>query len=276
MPGIRLEHVSFSYPNGFLAVEDIDITISQGEKVAILGQNGAGKTTTVKMMNNLCAPTKGDVWVGEKNTKKYTTAQISHDVGYVFQNPDDQIFHSTVYNEVEFGPKASLNLSEEEVKQRTEDALRVTGLYEERHNNPYNLPLSIRKFVTIASVLAVNNEVMILDEPTAGQDLRGINMLSSLVETMCDQGKTIITITHDIEFAVKNFDRIILMANKHVIKDRTVKEVFSDSEALKEAMLRKPYAGRMAQHFNLSSTVLSDDEVVDELMKKYNNKNRME
>ena len=129
MADIRLENVSFSYPNGYTAVENINLSIRQGEAVAILGQNGAGKTTTVKMMNNLTRPTKGDVYVGDKNTKKHTTAQIAKRVGYVFQNPDDQIFHSTVYAEVEYGPKVSLRLGEEEVKARTKQALKLTGLW---------------------------------------------------------------------------------------------------------------------------------------------------
>ena len=108
MAEIRLEHVSFTYPGGYTAVEDACLTIPQGQALAILGQNGAGKTTTVKMMNNLTVPTKGNVYVGDKNTRDYTTAQIARQVGYVFQNPDDQIFHATVYAEVEDAERESL------------------------------------------------------------------------------------------------------------------------------------------------------------------------
>ena len=269
MPKIVLDNVSFAYPGGFLAVEDVNLTIEQGEKIAILGQNGAGKTTTVKMMNNLTRPTKGDVLVGERNTKDHTTAQISRFVGYVFQNPDDQIFHSTVYEEVEFGPKVSLGLSEAEVKERTEKALQATGLYEERKNNPYNLPLSIRKFITIAAIMAIDSEVMIFDEPTAGQDLRGTRMLEKIVKGLCERGKTVITITHDIEFAANNFDRIIVMANKHVIKDGGPKEIFSDDRVLEEAMLKAPYATRVAKHFGLDTSIITSEEAVEALMKRY-------
>ena len=174
MAEIRLEHVSFTYPGGYTAVEDACLTIPQGQALAILGQNGAGKTTTVKMMNNLTVPTKGNVYVGDKNTRDYTTAQIARQVGYVFQNPDDQIFHATVYAEVEYGPRVSLRLPEDQVKARTKEALKKTGLWKMRNENPFDLPLSIRKFITVAAVLAMDCEAVILDEPTAGQDLYGI------------------------------------------------------------------------------------------------------
>ena len=121
MADIVIKNVSFTYPNGHLAVENINLEIKQGENVAIVGQNGAGKTTLVKMMNGLNKPTLGDVFVGDKNTRDYTTAQISRSVGYVFQNPDDQIFHSTVEEEVRFGP-AYFKLPLEEENRRVEYA----------------------------------------------------------------------------------------------------------------------------------------------------------
>ena len=154
MKDLSLRNVSFSYPGGFLAVDDVSIDIKGGENVAIVGQNGAGKTTTVKMINGLLRPTKGDVLVGDMNTKDYTTAQVSRIVGYVFQNPDDQIFHATVEEEVRFGPK-NMKLDIEEEDRRVEDALRITGMDIYRNENPMNLPLSVRKFVTIAAVISM-------------------------------------------------------------------------------------------------------------------------
>ena len=150
MQDINLKDVSYCYPNGFCAVDNINIEIGKGENVVIVGQNGAGKTTTVKMMNGLLKPSSGNVLVGNKNTKDYTTAQISRHVGYVFQSPDDQIFHSTVELEIRYGP-ATMGLSKEIENQRVERALQMTGLTKHRDENPYNLPLSIRKFVAIAS-----------------------------------------------------------------------------------------------------------------------------
>ena len=169
---IEFKDVSFSYPNGFSAVEHVSFEIGQGEKIAIVGQNGAGKTTTVKMMNGLLKPTSGTVIVDDMDTKEYTTAQLSRVTGYVFQNPDEQIFHNTVRAEIEFGPGV-LGFDEAKIKEKTEWAADICGLTEHMEENPYNLPLSIRKFVTIASVLAMDEKILVLDEPTAGQDLHG-------------------------------------------------------------------------------------------------------
>ncbi len=160
MRDLRLKDVSFSYPGGFLAVDGINMEIKAGDNVAIVGQNGAGKTTTVKMMNGLLRPTGGDVLIGEMNTKDYTTAQISRIVGYVFQNPDDQIFHATVESEVRFGPK-TLKLTREEEDRRVEEALALTGMDRFKDENPLNLPLSTRKFVTIAAVIAMGTDILI-------------------------------------------------------------------------------------------------------------------
>ena len=225
MKDLSLRNVSFSYPGGFLAVDDVSIDIKGGENVAIVGQNGAGKTTTVKMINGLLRPTKGDVLVGDMNTKDYTTAQVSRIVGYVFQNPDDQIFHATVEEEVRFGPK-NMKLSMEEEDSRVEDALKITGMDIYRSENPMNLPLSVRKFVTIAAVISMGTEILIFDEPTAGQDIDGNRRLSQILKTMQARGKTIITISHDMEFVAENFDRVIIMAKKKVVKEGTPEEIF--------------------------------------------------
>lgn len=262
MDDIRLDHVSFSYPNGFEAVHDVSMTIEAGERVAILGQNGAGKTTTVKLMNNLNKPTVGEVFVGDRNTKDFTTAQISRFVGYVFQNPDDQIFHATVQEEVEYGPRTALGLSEEETNGRTERALKITGLWENRETNPFDLPLSVRKFVAIAAIVACDPSVYIFDEPTAGQDLRGMERLCSIIDTLHAAGKTVITITHDIEFAASEFERIIVMSQKRVIKDGTALEVFYDDEAIERAKLKAPYVIRLSKELGMGDGILTDSDFI--------------
>ncbi len=266
MPDIVLEHVSFEYPGGFLAVEDVSLTIKQGEKVAILGQNGAGKTTTVKLMNNLHKPTKGVVMVGDMDTRNYTTAYVSRTVGYVFQNPDEQIFNPTIYEEVSFGPKSSLKLPPDQVASRTEAALKATELWDHKDRNPFDLPLSIRKFVTIASVLAIDNEVLIYDEPTAGQDLRGTRLLEKLADEQHKAGKTVITITHDIEFAARNFQRIIVMSNKHVIGDGSPEEIFTNKALLKEAMLKAPASTRIAEAVGVGHPIIHNEDLIKEVV----------
>src|SRR5699024_10358974 len=131
-------NVTFVYPNGHSAIEDVDIELDKGESVAIIGQNGAGKTTLAKMMNGLLRPTEGNVIINERNTKDYTTAQISNEVGYVFQNPDDQIFNESVYSEIEFGPK-NLKLDTEEIDERVNKAAEIVGIKDLLEENPQNL-----------------------------------------------------------------------------------------------------------------------------------------
>lgn len=268
MGNVLLDHVSFTYKNGYEAVSDISLFIGQGERVAILGQNGAGKTTTVKMMNNLQRPTKGTVMIGDKNTKDYTTAQISKEVGYVFQNPDDQLFHATVQEEVEFGPRKALKLSEDEIAKRSKHALEITGLWEERKENPFELPLSIRKFVAIAAIIASNPSVYVFDEPTAGQDREGLLRLRKIIDELERRGKTVITITHDIEFAIQTFPRIIVMAKKKIIKEGTPSEIFHDEEILKRAMLKTPYAIRFARELGLGEEITTNEELIDAIVRR--------
>lgn len=268
MKDLVLKNVSFSYPGGFLAVDSIDMEIAGGENVAIVGQNGAGKTTTVKMMNGLFRPTDGDVLIGDMNTKDYTTAQISRVVGYVFQNPDDQIFHSTVESEVRFGPKM-MKLDPREENIRVEEALKITGMDQYREENPFNLPLSIRKFVTIAAVMAMGTDILIFDEPTAGQDMAGNLRLSDILSFLHEQGKTVITISHDMEFVASNFKRIIVMASKKIVKSGTPAEIFGDMESLEKAMLKQPYISRVCRALGIEGTVIDMDDAVDKIFDRY-------
>ena len=266
MADIRLENVSFIYPGNHLAVQNANLTIKQGENVAIIGQNGAGKTTTVKMMNNLERPTEGDVFVGDMNTKDYTTAQISKIVGYVFQNPDDQIFHATVEEEVRFGPK-SMKLDLEKENELVEYALKITKMDKFRDENPLNLPLSTRKFVTIAAVIAMDTEVLIFDEPTAGQDIEGDRTLAAILKELHEKGKTVITISHDMEFVANNFDRVVVMAKKHIVKEGTPEEIFWDFDTLQEAMLNQPYVSRICRSLGIEGNIIKIDDAIERILK---------
>lgn len=263
---IEFKNVSFQYPNGFSAVENVDFEICQGEKIAIVGQNGAGKTTTVKMMNGLLKPTSGTVMIDGMDTKNYTTAQLSRVTGYVFQNPDEQIFHNTVRAEIEFGPGV-LGFDLEKIREKTKWAADLCGLLEHLDENPYNLPLSIRKFVTIASVLAMDEKILVLDEPTAGQDLRGIQLLEKILEELQKKGTTVITITHDMEFVVNNFPKVFVMAHKNLLKVGASEEIFQDDELLTESMLKKPYISSLSAALGMKGNIISQEEFIKCFMK---------
>ncbi len=264
--GIIVKDVVFNYPNGFCAIDGVSINIDRGEKVAIIGQNGAGKTTFVKMMNNLLRPTSGLVEVDGVDLSTLTTAQISKKVGYVFQNPGDQLFNRTVFDEIAYSPRYH-KLPEAEVKELVEDAAELCGITKFLKTNPYDLPFGMRKFVTIACVIAMGSEYIILDEPTAGQDLDGLITQSKIIDELIKRDKTVIIITHDMEFVIDNFDRIIVMANKKIVADTTSHQVFWDFDILERANLKQPSISKLGSELGITGVV-----TIDEFIEKYKNK----
>jgi energy-coupling factor transport system ATP-binding protein len=268
MGSIELMNVTFAYPNGFIANENLNLSISSGERVAIVGQNGAGKTTAVKLMNGLNKPTKGDVFVNGINTKDKTTAQISSYVGYVFQNPDDQIFNSNVKKEIEY-MLHYLKLDQKEIDRRVGRAVELTGIKDFLHMNPYDVPYSTRKFISIAAILAIETPYIILDEPTAGQDMYGIKALTKLMNVLQDEGKCVITITHDMEFVSDNFSRVVAMANKQIIADGTAREIFWSEDVVKKAKIKKPQIGELVSDLGIGENIILRKELVEILTNKY-------
>lgn len=261
---IELKSVSFKYPNGFVAIEDVSLTIHEGERVAIVGQNGAGKTTLVKMMNGLYKPFKGDVLIDGDNTREKSTAVTARKVGYVFQNPDDQIFNKTVREEIEYMPRY-FKLNEAEVEKRLNYALDLARIRPFLETNPYDLPYPTRKFVAIAAVIATKPKYIILDEPTAGQDKHGIETLENMIKRLEEDQVATLTITHDMEFAVRNFKRIIAMAHKNVLLEGTAQEVFWNEDVISQARIKKPVIGEIAKSLNCKGNILFCDELVDSL-----------
>ena len=262
MSELEFNNVSFTYPNGFKAINDLNFVVHPSEKVAIVGQNGAGKSTCAKLMNGLLRPSSGEILLEGKNTKDMTTAQISRKVGYVFQNPNDQIFNSTVYDEVAFSLRA-LKVDEDEMDRRVRQACEICELSEYLDDHPYDLPFSTRKFITIAITIANDCDIFIFDEPTAGQDAYSMSCLKRVIDHLHDLNKTIITITHDMEFVVENFNRVVVMSNKEIIKDADKKEVFDEDEILQKAYIQPPVIKRLCNSINLNEKLLSVDDFVD-------------
>lgn len=258
MAYLELKNVSYKYPNGYIAVENVNMQFDKGEKVAIIGQNGAGKTTTVKLMNGLLRPYQGEVLIDGQSTKKSTTAKISKKVGYVFQNPDDQIFQDSIYKEIAFGLKKS-GLDKKTIDEKVVQAAELCGLADSLNEHPYNLSYSKRKFITIAAIIAMNPEVVILDEPTAGQDRESTELLGRIMDYLIDKNKVVITITHDMEFVVKEFKRVIVMAEKQKRKDASPKEIFWDQELLSFSNLKQPYICQLAKLMGYQDVLTIDD-----------------
>lgn len=258
---IVLSNASYSYPDGSLAVDSVSLRINDGERVAIVGQNGAGKTTTVKMMNGLLKPSTGTVTVNGVSTKERTTASTARTVGYVFQNPDDQIFGSDVRNELEYMPKY-LKWDAETTTQRVKKATKMAGIGRFLRVNPNDLPFAIKKFVAISSILVGDCRFVILDEPTAGLDSRGLLLLNRMIDQLQADGVAVITITHDMRFVIDSFTRVVAMANRKIIADGTCEEVFGNDDVLKQARLKRPEVAQLARELGISDSTLRLDDVV--------------
>jgi len=215
---IEIYDVSFYYPNKNIALKNINLRINSKEFVGILGENGAGKTTLAKCMNGLLRPQSGKILIDGEDISKYSVAQLSKKIGFVFQNSDHQIFAQSVEEEVKFGLK-NFNFTKEEIHKRTEEILKNLNLFQYRNTIPFDLSGGEKKRVALASVLCLNPDILILDEPTIGQDSQQKKYLINLIDDLRDQGKTIIIITHDIEFASEYIPRIIVMGNGRIIAD---------------------------------------------------------
>lgn len=264
--GICLENVVFTYDNGFVAVDDVSFTINENEKVAIIGQNGAGKTTTVKLMNGLLRPSSGTIYVDGNDISKMTTAKASQMVGYVFQNPGDQIFNKTVFDEIAYTLRY-FKKPKEEIDKIVLEAATMCHIEQYLQINPYDLPFSLRKFVTIATVIAMGTKYIVLDEPTAGQDLLGLRYQKEIIDELIRMGRTVIIITHDMDFVVDNFDRVLVMANKKLIGYENTKDIFWNHEILEKSALKQPTVANIAKNLNFKGNIINIDEFINYVQK---------
>ncbi|MGB9675602.1 MAG: energy-coupling factor ABC transporter ATP-binding protein [Candidatus Bathyarchaeales archaeon] len=236
---IEVEDVYFTYPNGFEALKGISLKIENGEFVAIMGQNGAGKTTLVKHFNGLLKPTKGRVLVDGVDTTKVSVATLARNVGFVFQNPDHQLFSETVEEEIAFALR-NFGFKENIIKRRVTWALNLLGLAQYRKTSPFMLSGGERKRVALASVLAWNPKILILDEPTIGQDYQQKEKLRQFIMQMKTQRKTVVIVTHDVEFVAECNPRVVLMREGKIVADGQAKEVLTNEKLLTQASIVPP------------------------------------
>ena len=261
---IEISDLTFAYPTGVTALHGISLTVRAGEQVAIVGQNGAGKTTLVKHLNGLLRPTSGLVRIGDWETSQVSVAQMARRVGYVFQNPDEQLFSKNVGVEVAFGPK-NLGYASEQVQALVKDALAMTELSDKTETNPYDLSPTWRKLVAIASIIAMDTPIVIFDEPTTGQDAANIARIAQVIHTLRERGKTIITITHDIDFCAENFERVIAMAQGQVLLDGPANAVLGQEEVLASTYVDPPQLTRLGKQLGFEQTVRNQDEFLTAL-----------
>ncbi len=258
---LSIRDLHFRYATGVEALRGISLDLVGGTRVALVGQNGSGKTTLAKHLNGLLRPTRGQVFVGDWDTRTHTVAQMARRVGFMFQNPDEQIFKSRVMDEVAFGPN-NLGLTAAEVEARVDRALGRTGLSDLREAHPYELLPSQRKWVALASVLAMETPLLVLDEPTTGQDARGLARLGALVDELAHEGRTVITISHDLDFCAEHFERVIVMKQGTRLLDGTPHEVLAQQEILAETNVEPPQITRLGLRLKLAKPVMTVEEFI--------------
>ena len=234
----QVKDLRFSYVKGREVLHGLNLALDH-RPTAIIGQNGAGKTTLVRVLKGLLKPDSGEIRYQGENLETKTVAELASRVGYVFQNPDDQIFKYKVLEEVMFGP-LNIGMSPQEAEASAHEALRMVGLDEKAGENPYDLELSERKMVAIASVLAMNTDVIILDEPTIAQSWNGREKIREIIQAKAAEGKLVIAILHDMDFVASSFARVIAMAHGEILADDTPAEIFRNHPVLEKAALAAP------------------------------------
>ena len=264
---IEIRDLHFTYPTGVEALHGITLTIASGEQVAIVGQNGAGKTTLVKHLNGLLIPTSGEVRIGGWDTRKQSIAKLARRVGYVFQNPDEQLFSKNVETEVAFGPR-NFKLDKEQVQSLVKDAMTMTELSDKKESNPYDLSPTWRKMVALASVISMDTDIVVFDEPTTGQDAMSIVRIANVIKTLRTLGKTVITITHDIDFCAENFERVIALSQGKVLLDGKANEVLGQEEILATTYVDPPQLTRLGKRLGFKNTVRTQNEFLGVLRSK--------
>lgn len=278
---INFKNVSFVYgektPFEKLALDNIDLTIKNGEFVGIIGHTGSGKSTLIQHFNGILKPTSGDVFIGDMNTKDKELAKsgLRYKIGLVFQYPEYQLFEETIEKDIAFGPK-NMGLSEEEVTERVKEAMELVGLdYEaKKDKSPFEISGGQKRRVAIAGILAMKPDILILDEPTAGLDPKGRDELFFQIKRLYEKNNiTIVLISHSMEDVAKLVNRIIIMKNGHIHLDKSTKEAFSDVDDLKKVGLNVPQITELMdilrkKGYHFSKNILTVDEAFNEIKRE--------
>jgi len=256
---VRVEGLVHVYAGATRALDGVDLSIRVGERVAIVGQNGSGKSTLVRHFNGLLRPSAGRVLVDGLDAADRRVAHLAATVGLAFQDPDRQIFAGKVRTEVAFGPR-NLGRKGAELDRAVDEALAATGLDADAQTNPYDLGYSRRKLLAIASILAMRTPVVVLDEPTTGQDARGVDRIQGIVADLAAAGRTVIAISHDMRFVAEAFERVVVMRDGRIVLDAAPLEVFGEAAwpTLASTFLEPPLAARIGAQLGLRSTPTDD------------------
>ena len=265
---IEVERLVHRYPDGTVALRGVNLEIAEGEFVGLIGQNGSGKTTLVKHFNALLKPTEGNVKVFNVDTSAMSPDRMGHIVGYCFQNPDNQIFCNVVRDEISYVP-INLDLPSKEIERRVEEAAAQMELTNVLDEDPYALSLGQRLRIAVASVLAMKPKVLIVDEPTTGQDYKRGKEIMDLITKLNAEGTTAIVITHDMNLCAEYVKRVVAMKDGQILLDGSTREVFSKADILSETFLTPPQVTLLGQRLgeHLPDDILTVDEAHESISK---------
>jgi energy-coupling factor transport system ATP-binding protein len=267
-PIIDAKDVYFSYTNkeNNLAAKEVNLKIFPEEMIAIIGQNGSGKTTLMKQFAGLLKPTKGEILINGQDAKKTPIRELCRVVGYLYQYPEDQLFSSTVAEEIAFGPK-NLGLPKDKIETIVKEVSEKLGISDLLGTHPFFLSRPEKRVVTLASVLSMDPKILILDEPTTGQDWAGSKRILDIVKKLNAEGKTVLFVTHDIRLVCEYAKRVVVMSAGKIIADGPVREIFANQEVLKEAFIENTQLTRLFQDI-YDETVLTVEEA-EKLVEKF-------
>ena len=268
-PLIEVQDLTYSYENGKTALEHLNLTVNEGDYLALIGQNGAGKTTLAKHFNAIHKPTAGKVFVCGRDTASEEPNTLALDVGYVFQNPDNQIFSTTVYKEMEYGLKMQ-NVPPQEIDARIHETAQLLNLSDVLHEHPFSLGKGQRQRLAVASILVLKPRVLVVDEPTTGQDWAGIQSMMDLMDKLHAAGTTIVMITHDMDVVARHANRAVVLCHGKIVQDGPVAEVFAHTKELEEAYVSRPQivelSARLQSH-GLEQLALTASELAELILK---------
>ncbi|MBA2633161.1 MAG: ATP-binding cassette domain-containing protein [Chloroflexi bacterium] len=262
---IRLEGVDFTYPDGTVALRGVSLAIGRGEFVALLGPNGSGKTTLSRLLNGLLLPTAGRVLVDGIDTRERTVAELALRVGYLFQNPNHQLVSATVRGEIAVGPRAR-RLPAAEVEGRMMRASVLLGLEALLDEHPLLLTLAQKQLVALASLVALEPLVLVLDEPTTALDAAERRAVMDLVQSIHATGRTILLVTHEMDLAGEYADRCLALSDGELIFDGSPRQIFTDEDTLGRASLEPPQVAQLAARLGQPRPWLSLDEAAAALL----------
>lgn len=244
---LEVEGLEYSYLDGYQALLGVDLTVEKGEFVGLLGANGCGKTTLFQHFNGLFKLQKGRISIKGKGIQEIPEEELFKTVGLVFQDPNDQLFAANVFEDVSYAP-TNLNLSKEEVKNRVEKSLKLVGMWEYRQKSIHHLSYGQKKRVAIAGILAMEPEILVLDEPTAGLDPRtASNLMHLLKDIQKKSGLTVIISTHEVDYVPIYCQKVYVMEGGKMQAVGTPEEVFADQNLIRRAFLRLPRIGHLLE-----------------------------